>query len=119
MVTILLTGCKEAANCFPLIKEKIKTGDNPYQSCNKGDIITVSSKTYEHDGPYNVDDTHFFKIYADDISSYCSFSHPIVPLGITKADIQFYNGKDPKGPVTRFNQSWFSCVYIGENRDFR
>lgn len=63
---------------------------NPYQECKKGEIINVTSKTYQNVGTLPVMKSHWADgIYANEVSEYCSFEHPIVFLGSSKMNIKF------------------------------
>jgi len=113
LAIFILSACQSdigEKQCFPI-------GDGSLvKSCRKGDIITVSTKTYKFGGLYSVSDDRVGKIYADDVSAYCSFEHPIIYLGTTQINIKFSDVPDNIAP---FNQSWFNCVYLGKMRDFR
>ncbi len=77
-----------------------------FMHCKKGDIIsvyTMSLKESKHTP--SLHDVDFFSMRANEISTACSFDHPIVFIGETELE--------------KTKIRWFNCVFTGKERQSR
>ena len=118
LILPFLFGCKNnSQDCvgkFPKDNDISTLLENPYEFCDKGDIITVTSSVYEDIGLLPVRKWQYAKgVYSNSVNNYCSFSHPIVLLGTTKVRIEF----EGEHGIDTFLLNSYSCSYNGKARD--